>query len=135
MESLQKATYDELLNIKDIGEVIAKSVEEYFNNENNLQLINKLQDLGLNMNYEGKEIEVNALFSNKTFVLTGTLSSITRNDAKNKIESLGGKVTDSVTSKTSVVIVGENPGSKYDKAIKLGITIWNEQQFIQNASK
>ena len=135
MESLQKATYDELLNIKDIGEVIAKSVEEYFNNENNLQLINKLQDLGLNMNYEGKEIEVNALFSNKNFVLTGTLSSITRNDAKNKIESLGGKVTDSVTSKTSVVIVGENPGSKYDKAIKLGITIWNEQQFIQNASK
>ena len=130
MENLEKATYEDFIMIKDIGEVIAKSVEQYFSDQNNLALLQKLKELGLNMNYQGKEIEADENFVNKTFVLTGTLSSITRNEAKTKIESLGGRVTDSVTSKTSVVIVGEQPGSKYDKAVKLNIPIWSEQDFI-----
>lgn len=132
IDALMTANFDDLVAIKDIGDVIAKSVCDYFNNEDNLLLINKLKDLGLNMNYLGKEITENTIFSGKTFVLTGTLESITRNEAKEKIESLGGKVTDSVTSKTDVVIVGASPGSKYDKAQKLNITIWNEKNFLDN---
>ena len=127
---LKSATYEELLGIRDIGEVIAKSVVEYFKNEKNLELIQTLQQYGVNMNYLGKNIISNDSFTNKTFVLTGSLSSITRNEAKEKIELLGGKVTDSVTSKTNVVIVGDSPGSKYEKAKKLGIEIWDEEQFL-----
>lgn len=131
IDSLINANYEDLISIKDIGEVIAKSVYEYFKDENNLDLISRLKSLGLNMNYLGKEIIEDSTFSNKTFVLTGSLENITRNEAKEKIELLGGKTTDSVTSKTNVVIVGSSPGSKYDKALKLGIEIWNEVEFLE----
>lgn len=131
IDSLMSATYDDLIGIKDIGEIIAKSVEEYFQNEENIELINKLKDLGLNMKYLGKEVVTTTEFSGKTFVLTGSLEDVTRDEAKEKIESLGGKVTSSVTSKTDVVIVGENPGGKYDKALSLNITIWNEKEFLE----
>ena len=131
IDNLINVQYEDLISIKDIGEVIAESVCEYFKNEDSINLISKLKDLGLNMNYLGKKVEDNLLFSGKTFVLTGSLESITRNEAKEKIESLGGKTTDSVTSKTDVVIVGDNPGSKYDKALKLGIEIWNEEEFLE----
>ena len=70
-------------------------------------------------------------FKGKTFVLTGTLNSITRNDASKLIEDNGGKVTSSVTKNTSVVVVGDSPGSKYDKAINLGIEIWDENKFLE----
>ena len=132
IDQLIEARYVNLTSIKDIGEVIAKSVYEYFRDENNLKLISKLKSLGLNMQYLGKEIKEDSLFSGKTFVLTGSLEGITRGEAKEKIELLGGKTTDSVTKKTDVVIVGANPGSKYDKAIKLGIEIWDESEFIGN---
>lgn len=131
MDNLSNATYEDLIGIRDIGEVIAQSVFEYFKDENNLNLISNLKELGLNMEFLGKETQENILFSGKTFVLTGSLESITRNDAKEKIEILGGKTTDSVTGKTDVVIVGSNPGSKYEKALKLGITIWNEAEFLE----
>ena len=94
-------------------------------------LINTLKEYGINTLYLGKKIESNSLFVDKTFVLTGSLLSITRSAAKEKIESLGGKVTDSVSSKTDVVIVGDAPGSKFEKAQKLGITIWNEDEFLK----
>ena len=131
IDCLINASYEELINIKDIGNVIAESVYEYFRNDENLQLIGRLKDLGLNMIYLGKEIKEDTLFSGKTFVLTGTLENITRSGAKEKIESLGGKTTDSVTSKTDIVIVGSSPGSKYDKALKLGIEIWDEAKFLE----
>ena len=131
IDSLINTSYEELITIKDVGEMIAKSVAEYFQNEENIELINKLKDLGLNMKYLGKEVVTTTEFSGKTFVLTGSLETVTRDEAKEKIESLGGKVTGSVTSKTDVVIVGENPGSKYDKALSLNITIWNEQEFLE----
>lgn len=127
IDNLMQASYKELLDIKDIGEVIARSVVDYF--ANNKQLIFSLKEHGINMSYLGK-ITVNDNFNKKTFVLTGTLSNITRNEAKEKIEELGGNVSGSVSKKTDVVIVGENPGSKYDDALKLGITIWNEQEFL-----
>ena len=135
MENLEKATIEELTNIPDIGEIIAKSIIGYFNNPNNSAIVEELKELGLNMNYLGQKATENELFTGKTFVLTGSLQSFTRDEAKEKIESLGGKTVDSVSKKTSVVIVGEAPGSKYDKALKLGIEIWTEEDLKEKLSE
>lgn len=135
MENLENATIEELTNIPDIGEIIAKSIIDYFNNPNNSAIVEELKELGLNMNYLGQKATENELFTGKTFVLTGSLQSFTRDEAKEKIESLGGKTVDSVSKKTSVVIVGEAPGSKYDKAVKLGIEIWTEEDLKEKLSE
>ena len=132
IDNLINATYEDLISIKDIGSSIANSLYDYFRKEENIELINKLKDLGLNMDYQGKEVIESDLFNGKTFVLTGTLSKYSRDEAKEKIELYGGKVTSSVTSKTDVVIVGDSPGSKYEKAKSLNITIWNEEEFVKN---
>ena len=121
--------YETLVNVKDVGEIIAKSVYEYFKETKNIELISKLRSHNLNTKYLG-ETFINDNFNLKTFVLTGTLSTITREEATERIENCGGIVTNSVSKKTDVVIVGEKAGSKYDKAIKLGITIWNEDEFV-----
>ena len=120
------ADFDTLSSVKDIGDVIAQSIIDYFNN--NIELINKLKEFNLNMNYIGKEKNINENFNGKTFVLTGTLS-IPREEVKEIIETLGGINTSSVSKNTDVVIVGSEPGSKYDKAKELGITIWDEEEF------
>ena len=135
MENLENATIEELTTIPDIGEIIAKSIIDYFNNPNNSAIVEELKELGLNMNYLGQKATENELFTGKTFVLTGSLQSFTRDEAKEKIESLGGKTVDSVSKKTSVVIVGEAPGSKYDKALKLGIEIWTEEDLKEKLSE
>jgi len=129
MDNLMNTSIEELTKIPDIGEIIAKSVTNYFNDSSNRGIIEELKELGLNMNYLGQKIEENELFTGKTFVLTGSLTIYTRDEAKEKIESLGGKTVDSVSKKTSVVIVGDAPGSKYRKAQELGIEIWTEEQF------
>jgi DNA ligase (NAD+) len=129
MENLENQTVEDLVNVPDIGETIAKSVTNYFENQHNKAIVEELKDLGINMNYLGKKVEENEFFSGKTFVLTGSLELFTRDEAKEKIESLGGKTVESVSKKTSVVIVGANPGSKYTKAKDLGIEIWTEQEF------
>ena len=129
LDNLINASEEELTNIPDIGEIIAKSIREYFDNTENIEIINKLKELGVNMNYLGKKIEKNDNFFGKTFVLTGSLELFTRDEAKDIIESLGGKTVDSVSKKTSVVIVGANPGSKYTKAKELDIPIWSEEEF------
>jgi len=131
MDKLQKATIEDLINIPDIGEIIAKSVVDYLNNDHHKAIIEELKDLGLNMEYLGQKIEHNEQFSGKSFVLTGTLQIYSRDEAQEKIESLGGKTVNSVSKKTSVVIVGANPGSKYKKAQELGIEIWTEEEFNQ----
>lgn len=130
MDSLMNASLEDLMNITDIGDKIALSIKEYFND--NIELINNLKSLGINMNYIGKEKKENELIKNKTFVLTGTLEKLTRNEAKDLIEQNGGNVTNSVSKKTDVVVVGLSPGSKYDKAKELGISIWDESEFIKN---
>ena len=130
MDSLMNASLEDLMNITDIGDKIALSIKEYFND--NIELINNLKSLGINMNYIGKEKKENELVKNKTFVLTGTLEKLTRNEAKDLIEQNGGNVTNSVSKKTDVVVVGLSPGSKYDKAQELGISIWDESEFIKN---
>jgi DNA ligase (NAD+) len=87
------------------------------------------------MVYTGEKIEQKDEFSDKVFVITGTLSNYTRDEVKRMIENFGGRVSESVSKKTNVVIVGENPGSKYDKAQKLGITIWNDEQINEILDK
>ena len=131
MDNLMHASYDELKEIRDVGEVIAQSVVDYFQDEDNLKLISELKEIGLNMNYLATDVASDENFAGKTFVLTGTLDSITRDAAKEKIEALGGNCAGSVSKKTDVVIAGHDAGSKYTKALELGIEIWNEGKFLE----
>lgn len=131
LDNIINADEEELRSINDIGEIIASSIKEYFADETNREIINKLKELGINTNYiNNSNYEEKDEFIGKTFVLTGSLVNTTRDKATEIIESLGGKVSSSVSSKTSVVIVGDNPGSKYDKARSLNIEIWQEEEFL-----
>ena len=131
LDNLSKATLEELTTLNDIGPTIASSITEYFKDEENIKIINKLKELGVNTTYiNTTSYEEKDEFKDKTFVLTGTLVNITRDKATEIIESLGGKVSSSVSNKTNAVILGDNPGSKYDKALSLGIPIWQEEEFL-----
>ena len=129
IDNLKVATYDELKDIQDIGDVIANSVVEYFKDEDNIRIIEDLKMLGLNMNYLGEEVSEETFFTGKTFVLTGGLDDFSRDEVKRIIENLGGNCAGSVSKKTDVVIAGADPGSKYTKAVELGIEIWDENKF------
>ncbi len=127
MDNFKNSTYEELVVIDDVGEKIAASIVSYFENEDNIKEIDVLQKLGLNMNY--LDNNSNNTLDGKTFVLTGTLPTLTREEAKEMIESSGGNVSSSVSKKTDYILLGENPGSKYDKGKELGITMINEDEF------
>lgn len=129
IDKLAVATFEELISIKDIGEVTASSVISYFKDDENSKLIKKLKGHNLNMEYLGQTKTNNDNFVNKTFVITGTLESMTRDEASNLITINGGNITNTVSKKTDALIVGSNPGSKYDKAKELNITILNEEEF------
>ena len=131
VDTLANASYDELVSCDDVGDIIAKSIIDYFGSDTNKMIIDKLKGYGVNTKYLGSDSDnIDDRFYNKTFVLTGTLSLVTRNEAGKIIEDKGGKVTGSVTRKTDYVVVGENPGSKYEKAINLGIEIIDENRFM-----
>ena len=136
MKALQEASIEQLLEIDCLGDIIAYSVKTYFEQPSVQELIQELQDRGVNMSYLGKtkaDSEASGhILSGKTVVLTGTLEQLTRQDAKEKLESLGAKVTGSVSKKTDVVIAGHSAGSKLDKANSLGIEVWSEQQFLDS---
>ena len=135
IDNLINSNEEELTNISDIGSIIAKSIIDYFDNDENINIINKLKELNVNMNYINTSLyEESDEFKGKTFVLTGSLVNITRDKASEIIENLGGKVSSSVSSKTSCVIVGDNPGSKYDKARSLNIPIWQEEEFLDKVN-
>ncbi len=127
IDNLMNATVDELLQIKDIGDILAQSIYDYF--QNNRNLIDKLKMLDINMEYLGVKKKVSEYITNKKFVMTGSISFMTRDEIKALIEEYSGTFADSVSKKTDVVIVGDAPGSKYDKARELNITIWNEEMF------
>ncbi|NBJ69374.1 MULTISPECIES: NAD-dependent DNA ligase LigA [Clostridia] len=134
MEKLQQATYDDLLAINEIGEKMADSIVQYFQEQQVIELLDELRALGVNMTYLGarpSEAAKTSPFHGKTVVLTGKMDIYTRTEAKELIESLGGNVTGSVSKKTDLVIAGEDAGSKLEKAEKLGIDVWNESQFQQ----
>ena len=131
IDNIMNAELDELNNIDDIGPILAKSIYEFFRNEKNIQMIDELKKLGLKMEYQGEEIKYNELITNKRFVITGSLDSYSRDEIKDIISSYDGKVSESVSKKTDVVIVGEEPGSKYTKAQEIGIEIWNQEKLYE----
>ena len=128
IDNLMNAITEELTAIKDIGEVLANNIHDYFTKEENIKLINNLKNIGINMTYKGEKTLNNPLISNKKFVITGTISFMTRDEIKNILEKYDGTAVESVSKKTDVVIVGDSPGSKYEKAQKLGIEIWDENK-------
>ena len=129
LDSLMKASVDELKDIPDIGEVTAKSIVEWFALQQSQDMIEKLRLAGVN--FLNKQVATDARFAGMTFVLTGALNKFTREEATEKIELMGGKVSGSVSKKTSYVVVGENTGSKERKAIELGIQILSEDAFLE----
>ncbi len=133
IDNLMNASEEELLGIKDIGETLALNICNYF--KENRDLINKLKMLGINMNYLGVKKKTNSFITGKKFVMTGTISFMARDEIKALIEEYSGSFSESVSKKTDVVIVGDAPGSKYDKAKELGITIWNEEMFKEVVNK
>ena len=132
MDNIINSKYEDLNNINDIGDIIAKSIIEFFQDDKNISVINKLKDFGVNMDYLGQKVVHDESFSGKTFVITGTMDNYKRDELKEIVENKGGKTSGSVSKKTDVVLVGKDPGSKYDKAVELGITIWDEEELIKH---
>lgn len=127
LDKLENATFEQLAQIQGIGEKIAKSVYEWFKNEHNLNIVKNMLQLGVTFE-EINNAQMSDKFKDKTFVITGTLSQ-KRSYYEEKIKQNGGKVSSQVSKNTSYVLCGENPGSKYDKALNLHVIILNEDEF------
>lgn len=134
MAALQISTFDELTNIKDIGEITAISILDYFSNESNQEMIAHLEELGCRMDSDEEQITA-SMFTNKTVVLTGSLSLFTRDEAKSLLEKLGAHVAGSVSKKTDLVIFGENAGSKLEKALQLNVSTMDEHTFMKEVNR
>ena len=130
MTDLMKAEADDISEIEGFGDVMAESVYNAFREPHMTELISRLRDAGVKMTYDKQSAEDDR-FSGRTFVLTGTLPTMKRDDAKKLIESYGGKVTGSVSKKTDYVVAGEEAGSKLTKAQELGIEILSEADLIE----
>ena len=126
IESLAQANPEEIANIESLGSVIAQSLQTYFATEGSAILLRELKESGVNLDYKGQTVAANAALSGLTVVLTGKLDRLNRSEAKNKLESLGAKVTGSVSKKTDLVVAGADAGSKLKKAQELGIEIRDE---------
>lgn len=135
LETLSRADFESIIQLDTIGDIIADSVVTYFDNEEVHELMEELKQAGVNLEYKGirstqlKEVE--SPFKNKTIVLTGKLTRFTREEAKETIENLGGKVTGGVSKKTDIVVAGEDAGSKLTKAQELGVEVWTEDQMAE----
>ncbi|WP_071458413.1 NAD-dependent DNA ligase LigA [Bacillus massilinigeriensis] len=139
IDALRKASVVELTAINEIGEKMADSIVTYFDSEEVEELLRELEAAGVNMEYKGPRTlaaaDSDSFFAGKTVVLTGKLHRLTRNEAKEKIEALGGNVAGSVSKKTHLVIAGEDAGSKLDKAESLGIEVWNEERLLEELNQ
>ena len=131
IDNLSKASIEELSNIDDIGPIMAKSIVEFFSQSQTKDLIQRLKDAGVNTKAQDEEENIDSRFDGKTFVLTGSLEKFTREEAGNIIEKFGGKVSSSVSKKTSYLIAGEDAGSKLEKARTIGTEILTEDQFLE----
>ncbi|MFC7687375.1 NAD-dependent DNA ligase LigA [Ureibacillus sp. GCM10028918] len=134
MDALMLAKEEDITAVHEIGDKMADSIVTYFDKDEVKNLIDRLKAAGVNMMYKGKKVQVEAgenPFAGKTIVLTGKLSQLTRNEAKAKIEELGGTVTGSVSKKTDLLIAGEDAGSKLAKATELGIEVWDEDRLVE----
>lgn len=139
MDRLMQATKEELTAINEIGDKMADSIVTYFENDEVKELVSELKAVGVNMEYKGpKKVTAensDSFFAGKTIVLTGKLEQMGRNEAKEKIEALGGNIAGSVSKKTDLVIAGEDAGSKLTKAESLGIEVWNEERMLEELNK
>lgn len=130
ISSLSEASQDELQEINMIGPKVAESIVQFFEQERNQELLKRLSKSGLTLEFEEKSENIEGIFAGKTVVFTGVLLTMTRSEASEKFKMAGGKVTSSVSGKTDYVVVGNSPGSKYDKARNLGIRILTEEEFL-----
>ena len=130
LDALVGATHEELLKIHEIGKIVAEDIVDFFKGKENREVIEKLRKAGVNMKRMKKKISKN-IFNGQVFVFTGEMSKYSRGEAGNIVKSLGGRVSSTVNKDTAYVVVGNEPGSKYDKAVKLGIKIKNEQDFLK----
>ncbi|MGD7023935.1 NAD-dependent DNA ligase LigA [Rossellomorea vietnamensis] len=139
IDTLMNASKDELTAINEIGDKMADAVVAYFEKEEAIELIGELKAAGVNIEYKGpkpvKAEEIDSYFAGKTVVLTGKIEQLGRNEAKQKIEELGGKVTGSVSKKTDLLIAGEDAGSKLAKAQELEIEIWDEEKLLEELNR
>jgi len=137
IDALITASDEDLISVPEIGPSIAKSVKQFFKNRINISIINKLKDAGLNFELNNRETRPvkESFFTGKTFVLTGKLNALTREEAAEKIINFGGKVTSSVSNSTDYIIAGEKAGSKKSKAVKLGVGIMNEDELIKHLNE
>lgn len=133
IDALMNAQIEDLTAIKDIGEITAKSIKAFFEEERNVELIEHLKALGLNMTSEAEEV-LQSRFTDQTVVLTGSLTQLTRNEAKAILERLGANVSGSVSKKTDLVIYGEAAGSKLEKARALGVPVMDEATFMKEVN-
>ena len=139
MNKLADASKEELIAINEIGDKMADSIVAYFDQEEAKELMEELAAVGVNLEYKGTKPvsaeESDSIFAGKTVVLTGKLEQLSRNEAKEKIEALGGNVAGSVSKKTHLVIAGEDAGSKLTKAQELGIEVWDEEKLVEELNK
>ncbi|HEY4687046.1 MAG TPA: helix-hairpin-helix domain-containing protein, partial [Candidatus Subteraquimicrobiales bacterium] len=133
IEKLMQVSYEDLVDIPEIGPKIAQSITAFFKQGRNLRVIEKLIKAGVKME-EPREARVTKKLKGTSFVLTGALSRFTREEASEKIEQLGGRVASSISAKTDYLVAGENPGSKYQKAKALGVKIIGEDDFLELVS-
>lgn len=134
IDELKNADFQTLNAIDGIGEKVAESIVNFFKNPYVIDMLEKLKTAGVRLYGEKQEKPENLPLGDKTFVLTGSLKTMTRNEAGDIIKGLGGKISSSVSRKTDYVVVGEDPGSKFDKAVKLNVKILNEEEFIKLTS-
>jgi DNA ligase (NAD+) len=127
LERIENATREELMGISEIGPEVTESIVQFFRQEVNRKVLDALQTAGVSI--EPKQSVKSDIFNRKTFVFTGVLEHFTREEAEKKVQSLGGRTSTNVSPKTDYVVVGKDPGSKYNKAIKLGITVLKELDF------
>ncbi|MBW3112991.1 NAD-dependent DNA ligase LigA [Bacillus sp. MCCB 382] len=139
MDRLMEVGKEELTNVNEIGDKMADAIVAYFENDEVKELIQELKDAGVNLEYKGPKpvalSDVDSYFAGKTIVLTGKIERLSRNEAKEKIEMLGGKVTGSVSKKTDLVIAGEDAGSKLAKANELNIEVWDEDKLMEELNR
>ena len=132
LDAIMSASADELIEVQDIGPIVAESILTFFRQPHNVEVIRKLIAAGVRWPQAKLKVDsASRKLAGKTFVLTGTLEAMTRDEAKEKLQSLGAKVTTSVSAKTDYVIIGVDPGSKAVKAAQLGINTLDEFQFVQ----
>jgi DNA ligase (NAD+) len=130
MDALLGATEDELVEVEGIGPIMARTIEETLAEDRTRELVERFREYGLKMEEEGAAAPVDGPLVGKTLVLTGTLPNLTREDATQRVEAAGGKVTGSVSKKTDYVVAGEDPGSKMTKAQELGTEILDEDGLL-----